>query len=278
MESRWVTVDGLRIHCLCAGQGEKRLLLLHGGSSDSAALCWSRTIQELSPHFQVLAPDLPGFGESEKPKTEYSVEFLADFTGKLVRTVGWDGFCLAGYSLGGWIALQFMLNGSSRVEKLVLVDSAGLGTYVPWRFLAWMLVKVPWLHQAVRNRSNRSRRLIRLGVSTLVANQEAITPQLIDEILVELQRPDAGRAWGSFLKNELCPSGFRRDCLDNLSRIDAPCLIIHGEDDPLVPVESACRAHRAMPDSHLVILPGCGHWPQKEKPEEFHGILRGFLA
>jgi pimeloyl-ACP methyl ester carboxylesterase len=277
IQSRCVLVDGLRVHCLTAGNSPKRLLLLHGGSSDSARLCWSDTIAELSAHYQVLAPDLPGFGDSDQPPVSYSLDFFTEFAAKLSAAIGWERYCLAGYSMGGWIALRLAVTGPGRVDKLILVDSAGLGTYVPWRYLAWGLTKTPWLHESLRKHYVRSRRLVRFGVSQLVANRKAITPQLIDEILPELRRPRAGRAWASFLRNELGPHGFRRHSREDLARIGIPCLIIHGEKDPLIPVEAARTAHRLMPDSRLFVLPGCGHWPQKEEPEEFLRILKEFL-
>jgi pimeloyl-ACP methyl ester carboxylesterase len=274
----WINVNGLRIHCLAGGESEKRLLLIHGGSSDSARLCWFNTIQHFSADYQILAPDLPGFGESDKPEIEYRIEYFTEFVRELTRVVGWDSFCLAGYSMGGWVALRFALREPSRVQKLVLVDSAGLGKDVPWRYLAWGMAKTPRLHQTLRKYYVHNCRLVHFGIRQLVGSTETITPQLVEEVLLELRRPGSGRAWGSFLKNELRPSGFRSDCRDSLSRVTAPCQIIHGEEDPLIPAETARAAHRLIPDSRLFILPGCGHWPQKEKPEEFLRILEDFLG
>ena len=70
----------------------------------------------------------------------------------------------------------------------------------------------------------------------------------------------------------------RTDFSDRLGEITAPTLIIHGAHDPAVPVAWAYRVHRCLPNSELRVFDGCGHWPPRERPEEFNRVVEGFLS
>jgi pimeloyl-ACP methyl ester carboxylesterase len=111
----------------------------------------------------------------------------------------------------------------------------------------------------------------------IVHNQEVITDDLIDEIAKNAAARGAGRAWRSYLENEMNWSGFRNNLLDRLPEITQPTLIIHGARDRLIPVKWATKAHQLIPDSRLSILEQCGHWPQREKSVEFHKAVLEFL-
>ncbi len=132
VEDVWVEVGGLRTHCLVAGEPDAPpVLLLHGGGYDSAALSYGRSIGPLSRRHRVFAPDWPGYGRSDKPKVRYSTEYYVGFLGRLMDVLGLERVSLVGISMGGAIALGFRLRSPDRVERLVLVDSHGLGGEVP---------------------------------------------------------------------------------------------------------------------------------------------------
>ena len=131
VENRWVEIDGLRIRYLKAGERNAPVLLLHGGGYDSASLSYKHAIGPVSEHHRAFAPDWPGYGESDKPKMEYTTEYYAGFLGRLMDALGLEKASLIGISMGGAISLGFSLRSPKRVEKLVLVDSHGLGGEVP---------------------------------------------------------------------------------------------------------------------------------------------------
>ena len=135
IEDGWVEVDGLRVHCLKAGEGDVPVLLLHGGGYDSASLSYKHGIGPISEHHRVFAPDWPGYGESDKPEMQYSTEYYVDFLGRLMDALGLETASLVGISMGGAIALGFSLRSPQRVDKLVLVDSYGLGGW--WCRMRW---------------------------------------------------------------------------------------------------------------------------------------------
>ncbi len=105
-----LNVNGLRIHCYQSGSKGKPVLLLHGGGVDSAHLSWSPIIAPLGENFRVFAPDLPGYGQSDKPDVVYSIEYYTDFLRNLMDSLNLEKASLIGISLGGGIALSYTLN------------------------------------------------------------------------------------------------------------------------------------------------------------------------
>src|SRR3712207_2523015 len=84
LENVWVEVDGLRVHYLKAGEGNEPVLLLHGGGYDSAALSYKHAVCPISEHHRVFAPDWPGYGQSDKPRMEYTTEYYVGFLGRFM--------------------------------------------------------------------------------------------------------------------------------------------------------------------------------------------------
>jgi len=268
-------IEGVRIHYLRAGETGSALVLLHGGSADSASLSWRPTMDLFSRSYRVFAPDLPGYGSSGKPEQNYTVEYYTRFLSRFVQHVGLKRFSLVGLSMGGHISLGFTLQFPSLVQRLVLVNSAGLGTQWHWQVLAKLMVKMPRLHNRVRKMGNRE--TIKLSLGKIVHNRDMITEEVIDEIVENAAAHGAGRAWRSYLENEMNWSGFQNDLPARLAEITQPTLIIHGSKDRLIPVKWARNAHQLISDSSLCILEQCGHWPQREKPARFHEAVLEFL-
>jgi pimeloyl-ACP methyl ester carboxylesterase len=157
----WIEVEGLRVHCLMAGQRDAPpVLLLHGGGYDSASLSYGPSIGPISQHHRVFAPDWPGYGGSDKPKMRYTTDYYVDFLGHLMEALGLRRTSLVGISMGGAISLGFSLRWPQRVDKLVLVDSHGLGREVPGRVMSYAMVRLPLL--------NYVDRLHTLAVPTLI--------------------------------------------------------------------------------------------------------------
>jgi pimeloyl-ACP methyl ester carboxylesterase len=270
-------IEGIATHYLRAGGTGSALVLLHGGSADSASLSWRPSMDLFSRSHRVFAPDLPGYGSSAKPYLNYTVEYYTRFLSHFVQQVGLEErFSLVGLSMGGHIAGSFALQCPSMVEKLVLANSAGLGTQWHWQVLAKLMVKLPRLHKRVREIGNRE--MMKLSLGKIVHDPEVITEDLINEIAKNAAESGAGRAWRSYLEHEMSWSGFENDLAGRLAEITQPTLIIHGSKDRLIPVKWATKAHQLIPDSRLLVLEQCGHWPQREKPVEFHQAVLDFLG
>ena len=134
-ESKFIKVRGLNTHYLVGGEGPP-LILIHGVAT-TAEEAWAYNLQPLTQHYHVYAPDLVGHGQSDKPKVDYTQSFFATFFEDFVRALGLKRVSLIGHSLGGEIAIAFTLNHPDKVQKLVLIDSAGVeeGVALPGRVL-----------------------------------------------------------------------------------------------------------------------------------------------
>ena len=279
IRGEWIEAGGIRIHCLKAGQMDASpVLLLHGGGYDSASLSYGPSIGSIAEHHLVYAPDWPGYGESDKPRMRYSTEYYVDFLGQLMDALGLEKASLVGISMGGAISLGFGLRWPHRVENLVLVDSHGLGKDVPGRVMSYAIVRLPLLNKVLWAIMGRSRRIMRLSLQTLFHDPQAVTSNLVDEVFQVAKKPGVGRAWRSWQRSEIGWSGLRTNFVDTLHALAVPTLILHGAEDRYVPVSWARRAHTLIEDSELNVLPQCGHWLTREKPQEFIAAVLEYLA
>jgi pimeloyl-ACP methyl ester carboxylesterase len=274
----WLEVDGLRVRCLTAGAGGPPTLLLHGGGFDSADFSYGPIVGPLSRGRRVFAPDWPGYGGSDRPDLDYDLAYYVDFLECLMDTLRLTRAALIGLSMGGGAALGFALRFPDRVERLVLVDSYGLGREIPRGRLGYFLARTPLAADLIYALMRRSRRILRWGLLSVVHDRRVVTDGLIEQARGLLGEPGSGRAFRSFRHNEVLWDGLRTDFSDRLAAITAPTLIIHGAHDPAVPVAWARRAHKRLPNSELRVFDACGHWPPRERPEEFNRVVDDFLS
>ncbi len=280
---QFIDVQRLRTHYLAAGPynpGEAArptVILLHGGGIDSARLSWELLIPELAPACRVIALDWPGYGESAPLDRTCSVEFLVGFLADFMDTLGIQRASLAGISMGGGAALGFTLRFPERVDRLVLVDSYGLQRKAPFQILSYLYVRLPGVN-ALTWKLIRNRVMARWTLQSLLRRPGSLTEELLDQVMEEMRRPDAGRAFATFQQDEITPTKTRTCFLDRLNEIHAPTLIIHGTLDTLVPHDAVREAHIRISGSRLYWMEGCGHWPQRDNPREFNRVARQFLC
>ena len=272
----FIDVAGNRIHYLTAGQTGPVVVLLHGGGIDSARLSWELLMPELAVTHRVVAPDFPGFGESDKPDAPYSMDYYVRFLGDFLRAMRIEKVRLAGISMGGGVALGFTLEHPECVEKLVLVDSYGLQRAAPMHKISYLFMLVPGINtlswSMMRNRS-----ALRASLKALLRRSGALTEELVEKAMAEVLRPDAGKAWKAFQKSEVLWSGLRTSYMERVKEISIPVLIVHGTQDNLVPRDASQEAHVRIPGSRLHWVDGAGHWPQRDHPKDFNRAVSRFL-
>ena len=276
IQPQTIILDGDRVSYRIAGSGSL-LLLVHGMAG--SAITWRHVMPALASRFTVLAPDLLGHGESDKPRAEYSLGAHTDMLRDLMDALGHRQATFVGQSLGGGIAMQLAYQSPERCERLVLVNSGGLGREVnvilrgltlPGTEYLFPLVCSPRLRDAGEAVASF---LGRLGVRSTPARQE------IWRSYASLADAATRRAFFRGLRDVIDPGGQAVSALARLCHaIALPTLIVWGAQDPFIPVSHAIAAHAAIPGSRLEIFDGVGHYPHCEAPEHFVEVLVDFIA
>ncbi len=248
-------VYGQNIRYIEAGQGPA-VILLHG--LGSVKEIWSANIGALSAKYHVYAPDQIGFGHSDKPLLEYKIVTFVDFLQAFMQSQNISKATLVGNSLGGWIAIDFAAQHPEMVDKLVLVDSAGL----------------PWGKAPAVDLNPASLADMRTLLDSIFYGKKMVTEQFVLQAFTNhvrnndaytIQRTLAGFAQNQFEDGKL-------------SSIHAPTLVVWGREDELILVSSGEKLREGIPQAKLVIFEQCGHIPQLEKPAEFNQALIDFLV
>ena len=251
-------VGGLKINYFEDGTGPN-LVLLHGMFGDH--LDWAPVLEPLASKFHVVAPDLPGFGRSDKPDVDYSGKFFVDSLHRLFDSAGLTDLTLAGNSFGGQIALLYTLCHPARVSNLVLVNSGGFRevTEADRAMARAMLSQDDLLAMPP---AMASLLFARVFVKEIPEKQRYIAKQM-----AKLKEPDYPEYVRALVRS--MDLSMATNLLEELSRIKCPVLILSGTEDTLVPTEQAREAARRLPRATLQIMEGSGHVPQLEEPQEF---------
>lgn len=278
VQELFVALGHLRVHYYSTGESGSPVILLHGGGIDSARQSWKLTLPALAEAHRVVAPDLPGYGDSDRPSEfPHTIDAYIEVVRQLMDALDIARANLCGVSLGGAIAIGVALAHPQRVNKIVPVASYGLQRTAPAHFWSYLFVRLPGVTRITYALLRRSRRWARAALRSIFANPDAITDELAEETFAEMQRLNAGAAFAQFQKREVLLRGLRTVYIERLHEITAPTLFIHGARDRLVPLACAREAQQRIPNAKLHVMHHCGHWPQRERPDEFNDILIGFL-
>ncbi|HEY5978159.1 MAG TPA: alpha/beta hydrolase [Microlunatus sp.] len=282
----WLEHGPGRIRVLRAGRSQPDaehdrlpILLIHGGGYDNAAISWSKIFGPLSADRLVIAPDLPGFGDTEGIPVTGDPAELADLMITVARSYGLDRLAVAGISMGGDVALHVALRHPEAVAGLVLVAPGGLTERLkntPTQLAAWLAAQLP--DGVLYGLGRFAGRFTDTYLSRMVHDPTAIGAGVRAEFAREARRPGSGVGYGRYNQTTLGPRGMRNNLLPEVSRILAPTLFLHGADDPLVDPANSAAAVAAMPHAELVLVPQCGHWLPIEAPEVFLREVGAFLA
>jgi pimeloyl-ACP methyl ester carboxylesterase len=275
VDEQRIDVDGTPTRYLTAGQGPP-LVLLHALGEN--ALDWRWVIPTLARAHRVYAPDLPGFGDSAKPASEYSPAFFERFLAAFLDALGIERAAVVGNSLGGLAALRLALSDPPRVAALGLVDSAGLGREIS---LALRQLTLPGYGElAIAWSKTAPGAAVRAWgrVPLLFARRQRVPPEWLEEQYRLARLPGFLEAALAALRAHMDPRGQREVLLDRLPRLKMPTLILWGARDRVVPPDQARDAAARLRRGSLELVPGCGHLPHVERPDRFAAILGKFVA
>jgi pimeloyl-ACP methyl ester carboxylesterase len=222
-----------------AGNPGPPLVLFHGYRA-GADLWYPHAIPALAANFHVIAPDLPGYGYSGRLQRPDLASY-ADFMNRFMDALGLGSIHLLGHSMGGQVAVATAASSPSRVDKLILVCSAGLPRNGPlWRTPFEMLGDASARHWKLYPVS------LRLFVQT-----------------------SSGREGLNMIRHDFISS--------HLKSLTMPTLVIWGSRDRIVPLEHGALIARMIPNARLAVVRGAGHMPFYQKPEEFNRLVIHFL-
>jgi pimeloyl-ACP methyl ester carboxylesterase len=266
-----IELPGAEVNYVDIGKGEP-VLFVHG-----LAGCWRNWLENI-PHFaenhRVLAPDLPGFGDSPSPNWDISMpaygRMLHDFCERLgVERVA----ALVGNSMGGFVSTEVVIQRPERFDRLVLVSAAGISFAELKGRRTQALARsieaaAPFLAGDRRFLLTRP-----MGRQLTFGGLMRAPAKLRPELLAEQARP--GLSAPGFADAMIAIAGY--DTRERLPEIEIPTLVVWGLNDRIVPVEAALAYHRLIPRSRLEIFERTGHVPMLERPARFNALVDEFI-
>lgn len=271
------TIHGYRRAFRVAGSGPV-LLLIHGIGDNSTA--WNTVHSQLAQRFTVIAPDLLGHGQSDKPRADYSVAAYANGMRDLLSVLDIDKVTVVGHSLGGGVAMQFAYQFPQLVERLILVGAGGVTKDVnvalrlaslPMGGEALALLRLPMALATLR----ATARVLGMFVGSTGVGRDI--PNML-RILADLPEPTASAAFTRTLRAVVDWRGQVVTMLDRCYLTEStPVQLIWGDQDAVIPVSHAHLAHAAMPGSQLEIFSQSGHFPFHDDPDLFVEVVERFI-
>ncbi len=262
---RTVRVSGGEMAWVDVGEGPP-VVLLHGFPTSS--FLWRGEIPLLATRMRVLAPDLIGYGASEKPKgADLSEPAQARYVAEALESWGVDRFAVVGHDVGGAVAQLLALDGRFEVPALVLIDAAC--------FDAWPAAAMRRLQEAAAEQEGFGsvRTAVKLAFDRGMGHREFLTEADLQSYL-EPWREDPA----AFFR---AARGIRGGCLagrdEELHGLDADAMVIWGEDDPFLPADLAERLGEVLGGATVALLPGCSHFVTEDAPRTVGPLAYEFL-
>jgi len=275
LDVREISLHGNRVSYRAGGDGPL-LVLVHGITSSSAS--WEPVLPALAERFTILAPDLLGHGQSDKPSGDYSLGSHACILRDLILALGHGPGTIVGHSLGGGIAMQLGYQFPELMERLVLVSSGGLGREVSIFLRA---VTLPGAELVLPLIASRPVIDAGTGVGRMLGALGFQAGSDLGEIargIASLNELGARRAFVHTARSVIDVGGQRVDARDRLYLAEAvPSLIVWGDEDPIIPALHGIRAHDLMPGSRLELFTGAGHFPHLDDPLRFVSLVGEFV-
>lgn len=261
-----VKVNGINVCYEMQGKGEV-VLFLHG--MGFSHVMWGSSVKAASKYYTTCALDLPGFGDSDKPESNYGISFYVNFIKDFMNATGIDNAAVVGVSMGGAIAAGFAGKNPGRVSRLVLTAPIGLTP------LYNGLPGLPLVSSSMYLFMSRSKELFKHYAEGMLYNKEAVPKDLLWQEWARLNLPSYRAALVRNAKNlSLVDPAYEV----SLQSIRAPTLIVWGRNDMIVSLSDAYRYQDRIRGSELAIIEKCGHVPPMERAEEFNRTFMTFLG
>lgn len=265
-QSKFVTIESMKVHYRDEGEGDV-ILLLHGTASSLHT--WDAWSNILSRHYRVIRMDLPGFGlTGPDPFNRYEVSDDVVFIEAFLQTLNIEKTHLIGSSLGGRIAWEYALKHPNKTNTLTLINALG------YKQTSWppaiQLAMLPGMDSIVPKLSSRF--VFNQSLKDIYFNENLISDQMIDRYYELSLYPGNAQAFPKRVKASLDKHSSK------IREITVPTLILWGEEDKYFPVENAYKFHQDIAKSTLTIYKETAHLPMEEKPEQSAHDTLTFIA
>jgi pimeloyl-ACP methyl ester carboxylesterase len=280
-----ISANGLRFNVLAAGSGDRLALCLHG--FPELAFSWRHQLPVLAEEgWLAWAPDLRGYGETDRPvgREEYALERLMDDVAALIDASGARETLLIGHDWGGVIAWLFALRRVRPLSRLVVMNLPHPACYeralrrgVRQWLRSWYMLffQLPWLPEKALGA--RGATMIGRAFLDMAVHKENFPEEVLDVYRRAALQPGALTAMLNYYRALLSGGGGRRQRSLGYPKIDAPTLVIWGEQDSALGVETLEGIEEFVPNLTLRRLPDASHWVQQDAPEKVNEILRKWL-
>ncbi len=250
-----ITVNNLKVNYIDCGQGEP-VVILHGWGSSSAA--FNYIIKSFSDKFRMIAIDLPGFGDSDMINEPWDVNDYANFITDFLKAIDIENPVMIGHSFGGRVIFKGIGEGKFTANKIILLDSAGIkpkkSIKSKIRLAAFKMVKCILSCPLWRNKTSG---LLNRARSYFGSSDYNNAPPVLRQTLVK---------------------SVNEDLRHYMPRINAPTLLIWGENDTATPLNDAKIMNSLIPDSGLCVIKGGSHFSFIDSPYEVNAIISSFLG
>ncbi len=262
-----IVANGITTNYHDVGEGEPVLLIHGSGPGVSAWANWRLTIPELAKRYRVIAPDMVGFGYTERPgDIEYSMDTWVAHAIGLMDALGLERLSVVGNSFGGALALGLAVHHSQRIDRQVLMGSVGVSFPITDG-----LDKVWGYEPSIQN----MRELLDIF---------AYDRSLVSDELAELRYKASIQPGFQESFSAMFPAPRQRwvDAMaftrEQISAINKKTLIIHGREDRVIPFQNALTLFDWIPSAELHAFGQCGHWTQIEHADRFNKLVADFLG
>jgi len=269
LESKFVTVDGVRLHYQEMGSGYP-LICIHGaGPGASAESNFKLNAGPFSEKFRIILFDMPQYGKSDKivltqPRLKYNAQLLNGFMTKL----GIEKAHIVGNSMGGQVALKFGLDFPSMLERVVVIGSGAVTSI----FTPTPVEGVKMIGRYYKG-GGPSREKLRELLTTIVYDSSFLTDEIFEERYKASIDPEVVELFGK-RQGELP----RETLAADLNKLKAKLLVIWGMDDRFGALDVGLQMTRIVPDAQMHIFARCGHWAQIEHAAAFNRLVLDFLV
>lgn len=252
---KFISIRENKIRYLEYGVSSDVILLVHG--LGASAERWETVIPYFRENYRVIALDLPGFGLSDKPSIDYTIDFFVKSLSEFIVKLGIENNVMIGSSLGGQITAELAIS-EPRLNKMILVSPSGVVNYSTLALDAYIAAAI------LPNQKN-----VEKAFSMMGGLNKEVDSQIVNEFIQRINMPNAKNA---FLSTLISNKKVKLTC-EKLANVSVPSLIIWGDNDPVIPKENSDLFFSCIKNCKFVEMKECGHTPFVDKPEEFSKIV-----